>query len=110
MPMTHGERWQRRRKIAEYAKSHSDAKTSQKFLVTRTTVKAARKEFGVIKQGTQSVSPSGYAIIADLIRCEPDADVARKLGVTRQFVGQCKNKMKKYGVFDAVEDYIKKQF
>jgi len=110
MPMTHDERRLRRQKIAEHAKSHSDAATASEFGVTEATVKSARKEFGVIKRAAQSVPASGYAIIAGLIRCEPDIDLARKHGVSRQFIGQCKNKMQKYGVFDAVEDYIKKQF
>lgn len=100
--MTHEERRKRRAKIAKYAAKHTDKETAAKFGVTERMVCSARAEHGFGKEDTR-VPLTGYGIAACLIRGEKMADVARKYGVSRQFVNIVKNKMRKYGVFDAVQ-------
>ena len=48
-------------------------------------------------------APSTYKVVAALIRGEKQVEVARRLGVSRQFVNQCRKKMIEHGVFDAVD-------
>lgn len=108
MTMTHPQREKRRRKIAEYAKTHTYNETLRKFKVSKQTVYDSCQEHGVVKLDGRRGSPSTYKIVAALIRGEKQADVARRLKVSRQFVNQCRKKMIEYGVFDAV-DFVSQQ-
>lgn len=102
MSLTHEDRRKRRKKIAEYAKTHTDKETATEFGVHPMTVINARNEHGVIKKSTGA--PSTYQIVAAMIRGERQVDVARRLGCSKQFVNQCKDRMIEHGVFDAVSD------
>jgi len=98
--MTHEQRRNRRKQIAEYARTHTDAVTARRFGVTATTARQSRRENGVVK--AHGVPTSTYRIIAALIRSEKQADIARRECCSRQFVNQVKAKMEKNGIFEAV--------
>lgn len=105
MPMTREERRDRRAKIAEYAKTHSTNQAVSKFGVSKMTVVASCKEFGVSKQQAINSYPSTYVVVAGLISGKKASEIAADLNVSPQFVSQCKKKMREHGVFKAVEEY-----
>lgn len=105
MRLTHKERCSRRKQMAEYAKTHTDAVTARRFGVTEATVKKGRQENGVVK--THGMPASTYRIIAALIRGDKQADIARRECCSRQFVNQVKARMEKHGVFEAVNEFAR---
>lgn len=106
--MSHEDRRLRRKKIADYAKDHTDRETAKKFGITSQTVRFSRNEFQVSKAYKQEVPPSSYEIIAALIRGEQKSEIARRFGVSQQFIGQVRDRAVKHGVFAAVKDYATK--
>jgi len=106
--MTHSDRKIRRQKMAEYAKDHSDRETARKFGCHQQTVRFSRVENNITKKHKQEVPASSYKIIAALIAGEKHADIARAAGVSRQFIGQVRDRALKHGVFVAVKNYAKK--
>lgn len=102
MTITHKQRAERRRKIAEYAKTHTYEATKQKFKVSKHTVYDSCRMLGVVKPDGRANAPSTYKVVAAMILGEKQVEVARRLGVSRQFVNQCRKKMVEHGVFDAV--------
>ena len=102
MTMTHPQREKRRRKIAEYAKTHTYNEAIRKFRVSKQTVYDSCRQHGVVKPDGRANAPSTYKVVAALIRGEKQVEVARRLGISRQFVNQCRKKMIEHGVFDAV--------
>lgn len=106
---THKEAKARRKQIAEYATTHSDMETALKFNVHPQTVRFSRIENDVNKKDKQFVPASSYEIMAAMIRGEKHSEIAKRFGVSRQFIGQIRDRAQKHGVFAAVQSYATKK-
>ena len=109
MTMTHAEAKQLRKEIATYSRKYGVPVTANEFGVSIQTVLNSRREHGIPNPRGNPLAKSSYSIVADLIRGEKEADIARRYTVSRQFVNQCKKKMQQHGVFDAVASVISKK-
>ena len=101
MVMTHAERAERRKQIAEFVEKHNGdvPKAAIKFGVSETTVQTSCLEHGVELQS--KVAQRGttvFMIIAELQRGTPISEAAKLLGVTRQRVGAVRAKCLEHGI------------
>lgn len=98
--LTHEQRCERRKDIAEYANKNGVAKAANKFNVSIGTVVRALGEneltawgFG----GFKPASPTSFEVLKMLLDGIPDSEVARQKQLSRQRVGQIKTVAKNAG-------------
>lgn len=94
MILTHVERAERRKAIAEYAVQYGEAATAKKFDVTCWTVRKAAFENGHQlpdrRHGKRERSTSSFGILFALLQGEALVDIAERFGVSKQRVHQIK--------------------
>lgn len=88
--LTHAERLARRRKIAEYANSHTMEQAAQRFKVHEATVRAALRENNLPVRRRIPPSVSSFQILLRLLDGVLPKEIARELKITPQRVSQIK--------------------
>lgn len=106
--LTHEQRRDRRKEIAEYSETHTVRQAATKFGVTTATVRQSRMEHSLpIKVDGDSVVPvSSYRILAEIIRGRTDKAIAKSHDVSKQFVSQIRLRAGKAGVYKAINAKI----
>jgi transposase len=93
MGMTHAEKRERRRKVAEFAVEHGAGEAAQKYKVSIGTVQHAARENGVrISQRRDSCRGSlkSFRMLRLMLDGKSMADIAEEFCVSRQRVHQVK--------------------
>jgi hypothetical protein len=98
--MDHTQRHERRKIIAEYARTHSIGDTAREFQVSISTVRNSCQEHDVtpLVADKHTTKFSAYTMIADLLKGMTPADVAAKHTVSRQRVCDIRDKCIKAGI------------
>ncbi len=97
--MTHTERAERRKAIAEHAAKHGVASAAKKFRVCSGTISESLKAHGVaaLDVAVRRNKPESFQILMDLLLGEVPAEIADKYKISRQRVDQIKTKAKAAG-------------
>ena len=97
--LSHAERRERRREIAEFMKEHKDTqKAVAHFGCTLSLVSRACKEFGVDVPKTASVATVGsFVILKRLLDGAKQIEVAGERGISRERVRQVANNAREAG-------------
>lgn len=82
----------RRKKMAKFAKKHGVDVAAQEFGVSIGTVYLACREYDTKPVRKPQVAESTLVIVRKLLDGERQSDIARDLGVSRQYVSQVKRR------------------
>lgn len=93
--MTHRERLEIRKQIAEYLKNHTRIQTMEKFDASRSYISLIIKEFGLKVPFEDQIRFTAYPTIALIQNTDFSfGEIARKLHCSRQAVSQVAGKMR----------------
>lgn len=97
--MTHKERFERRRQIAEYARDHGKSKAASHFKVSLGTVVAACREHEIKPQEKGKASRTNtFMVLKRLMDGASLTEIGQEMGVSRQYVLIVKRRAESVGI------------
>ena len=100
--MTHAERRERRRRIAEYCKTHTTSDASTEFEISPNYIRQACREFDVtprypLRENIQRGKSRTLLILYRLMQGIPPRKIAQDLSVSDKYVYHIKSDAKEIG-------------